>query len=217
VLAHSRRRLDRGARRAQDRLGGDQPTLPLERDLTADAGATPPPNQLLERLQSSATPFPVARLRHKVPPKWETDMIEVQVLEWIPNRQGQQTRVLGVVIINGDMYLVAHGIKGRYRHNEEWWHNFVSNDGDVKHFRHGFEDLHYHLEAQVAALMRCLGAKEATLYSNHAPCWRSEPFASCTTRLRHMLPEGSRLTVYAKDEDGVPFDPVDFDGVTDHE
>jgi len=57
-----------------------------------------------------------------------------------------------------------------------------------------------HLEAKLAAWMRREQTKEASLITNNAPC-DYEPYG-CDAILPRLLPAGSRLTVFVRDDDG---------------
>ncbi|MFV2022741.1 DddA-like double-stranded DNA deaminase toxin [Micromonospora sp. LOL_023] len=57
-----------------------------------------------------------------------------------------------------------------------------------------------HLEAKLAARMRREQIKEASLITNNAPC-DYEPYG-CDAILPRLLPAGSRLTVFVRDDDG---------------
>lgn len=56
---------------------------------------------------------------------------------------------------------------------------------------------HRHVEAQAAAYLRMNGRREASLYVNQPPCARKPD--GCVAMLPHMLPPGSRLTVFGPD------------------
>lgn len=57
-----------------------------------------------------------------------------------------------------------------------------------------------HLEAKLAARMRRQQTKEASLITNNAPC-DYEPYG-CDAILPRLLPAGSRLTVFVREDDG---------------
>jgi hypothetical protein len=59
----------------------------------------------------------------------------------------------------------------------------------------------FHVEAQVAGIMRRLNVKEATLYLNASPC-KGRAGVGCRFLLPEMLPEGASLKVWSKNEFG---------------